>query len=50
MVLKRYTNPRPVPCPPFRYAVRVDSDLSPEIDACAAASLAIGTRYGEHET
>ena len=27
------------------------SDLSlPEIAACAAASRAIGTRYGEHET
>jgi hypothetical protein len=33
-----------------RYAVRIASDLSPEIAACAAASLAIGTRYGEQET
>ena len=32
------------------YAVRIASDLSPLIAACAAASLAIGTRYGEHET
>ena len=33
------------------YAVRMASDLSPPaIAACAAANLAIGTRYGEHET
>ncbi len=32
------------------YAVRMDSDLSPEIAACAAASRAMGTRYGEQET
>jgi hypothetical protein len=32
------------------YAVRIASDLSPEIAACAAANLAIGTRYGEQET
>ncbi len=35
---------------PAIYAVRIDSALSPEIAACAAASRAIGTRYGEHET
>lgn len=32
------------------YAVRVISDLSPAIAACAAANLAIGTRYGEQLT
>jgi hypothetical protein len=32
--------PRIVNC----YAVRMDSDLSPDIAACAAANLAIGTR------
>src|SRR5438094_1519970 len=33
------------------YAVRIISDLSPPaIAACAAASLAIGTRYGEQDT
>jgi len=32
------------------YAVRMVSDLSPEMAACAAASRAIGTRYGEQET
>ena len=32
------------------YAVRIDSDLSPASAAWAPASLAIGTRYGEHET
>ena len=32
------------------YAVRWVSDLSPVMAACAAASRAIGTRYGEHET
>ena len=38
-------------CPRRRgYAVRIASDLSPEIAACAAANLAIGTRYGEQET
>jgi hypothetical protein len=31
-------------------AVRIISDLSPAIAACAAARRAIGTRYGEHET
>jgi hypothetical protein len=31
-------------------AVRMASDLSPEIAACAAANLAIGTRYGEQDT
>ena len=36
--------------PHLAYAVRMVSDLSPEIAACAAASRAIGTRYGEHET
>jgi uncharacterized repeat protein (TIGR03803 family) len=30
--------------PPLTYAVRVASDLSPEMAACAAASRAIGTR------
>ena len=33
-----------------RYAVRVVSDLSPLIAACAAASRAMGTRYGEQDT
>ena len=33
-----------------RYAVRIVSVLSPEIAACAAASRAIGTRYGEQDT
>ncbi len=32
------------------YLVRCISEPSPEIAACAAANLAIGTRYGEHET
>ena len=32
------------------YAVRCVSLLSPLIAACAAASRAIGTRYGEQET
>jgi hypothetical protein len=32
------------------YAVRIVSALSPLIAACAAASRAIGTRYGEHDT
>jgi hypothetical protein len=33
------------------YAVRIASDLSPPaIAACAPASRAIGTRYGEHDT
>ena len=32
------------------YAVRMASDLSPEMAACAAASRAIGTRYGEQDT
>ncbi len=35
---------------PALYAVLCDSDVSPEIAACAAANLAIGTRYGEHDT
>ena len=38
------------PTQPRCYAVRMVSDLSPEIAACAAASRAIGTRYGEQET
>jgi hypothetical protein len=37
----KWTGPKACPTP---YAVRMDSDLSPEIAACAAASLAIGTR------
>ena len=42
------------PCPhvrkPALYAVRMASDLSPEMAACAAARRAIGTRYGEQLT
>src|SRR5579872_3774748 len=34
----------PSRCAKFAYAVRIVSDLSPLIAACAAASLAIGTR------
>jgi hypothetical protein len=43
------------PAPPFSpatyyQAVRIASDLSPEMAACAAANLAMGTRYGEQDT
>ena len=39
------------PAPPVTgYAVRMVSDLSPEMAAWAAARRAIGTRYGEQET
>jgi hypothetical protein len=30
--------------------VRLATAFPPDIAACAAANLAIGTRYGEHET
>ncbi len=42
-----------LPCPRSvedSYAVRCISALSPEMAACAAASRAIGTRYGEQLT
>ena len=45
-----HARPSPNPARLRFYAVRIASDLSPEIAACAAASLAIGTRYGEHDT
>ena len=45
---------RPEPAPLLlncrNYAVRMVSDLSPEMAACAAASRAMGTRYGEQDT
>jgi len=51
-VAKQRSRGPPCPAPGMKayYAVRIRSDLSPEMAACAAASRAIGTRYSEHDT